>query len=531
MNRWAWVGLLAACGLACTGDSGGSGRCRFLSISSSGGLCSLTLNCGAGFVGLSCDDNDCACVADGRGGMRFDIAGACGMEPEALTSVYEARCPPPVVDAGVVADAGPHDSGPPDVPPVVTPCVSSGAVDLLFVIDNSNSMAANQATLTRSISGLFNGLVNPISNGAGVTLHPPVTSLHVGVISTDLGTPGSTVPSCANSDVGDDGMLNPIRNGRSMPAHQPWTTSPAGTRPSRCRMDPAQYPSFLTFEASSGNTMGLRDDFICNAYLSIGGCGLEQQLESAYRALVTHNPRAVAGNTEVNAGFVRDDAVLAIVMFTDEEDMSVRDCRYAESGVPCTDGTGAFDNTSTAWASSDLNLRGYMYTPGSAQDPTWPIDRYMDPARPMRGFTSVKPGRPGNVVFAALAGVPIQFPQTGSGDVDWQALLGNNPDGSDGYTAMSPEGPVSMQQRNMDPSCSTRVLPACRREGSTYNPTRPPCSTDQQYFALPSRRVAEVARRFAATYQTGTVSSICRFDYGQALDGVERLIGSRLCAR
>jgi hypothetical protein len=75
------------------------------------------------------------------------------------------------------------------------------------------------------------------------------------------------------------------------------------------------------------------------------------------------------------------------------------------------------------------------------------------------------------------------------------------PDGSDGLTTMSPEGPVSMRQRNMDPSCSTRVVPACRREGSSYDPMRPACDTPVQYFALPSRRIVEVARRFAATYQ------------------------------
>ncbi len=359
-----------------------AGVAGFRASSSSGGLCTLTLNCGGGSVGLSCDDTDCVCVDDGRGGTRFDIAGACGMSTETLTSVYEARCAPAVVDAGAGADAGPHDGGAPDVPPVVTPCVSSGAVDLLFVIDNSSSMAANQATLARSISGLFNGLVNPIS-------------------------------------------------ARHQPARRHHLDRPRNTR---------RHHSVV-----------------------------RQQRRRRRRVSQPHPQRR-------------------------------RDSR------PSAVGHGSFG------------------------DAPLPLPVRPD-AVPEASFTSVKPGRPGNVVFAALAGVPIQFPQTGSGDVDWEALLGSNPDGSDGYTGMSPEGPVSMRQRNMDPSCSTRVVPACRHEGSSYDPMRPPCSTDQQYFALPSRRVAEVARRFAATYQTGTVSSICRNDYGQALDGVERLIGSRLCAR
>jgi hypothetical protein len=406
------------------------------------------------------------------------------------------------------------DLGPPlDVPPA---CSRFHAADLLFVIDDSGSMAANQANFSRALAGLF------------AALGAQGTSLHVGVVSTDLGTPGSTVPSCANSDVGDDGLLNPIRNGQAIRSHQPWTTLPAGARPSRCTTDPNQYPSFLAFDATT-DVAEFRDDVVCNAYLATAGCGLEQPLESAYRALVVHNPRERPGNTDPNAGFVRADAVLGILMLTDEEDGSVRDCRFAESGVACTDGIGVFDSTSTAWASTDLNLRFYMYSPGSAQDPTWSLDRYLDPSRPRRGFTSLKPNAPQLVVFGAIAGVPLQMPTTPSGGVDWNALLGRNADGSDGYTGMSPEGPVSMRQRNPDPVCSTRVVPACRREGSSYDPMRPACDIIVQYFAHPSRRVAQVVRRFDETYRNGVLGSICRNDYGEFMSAFARQVASRYC--
>jgi hypothetical protein len=407
------------------------------------------------------------------------------------------------------------------------------SVDILFEIDNSNSMAANQASLARNFRTLIDQLVSPPDvNMDMVPDYPPVKSLHVGIISSDLGTPGSTVPSCANSDIGDDGLLNPIRNGQAIRSHQPWTTDRDRVRPARCMAnDPNQYPSFLTFEAASTDPAVFRDDFVCNAYLSTGGCGLEQQLESAYRALVVHNPRLQAGNMDPNNGFVRPDAVLAIVIVSDEEDGSVRDCRYAESGVACTDGIGVFDSTSAAWASTDLNLRFYMYAPGSAQDPTWNLDRYMNPRAPNRGFTSLKPNRPENVIFAAIAGVPIELPQTPNGQTDYAALLGTMADGSDGYTGMSAEGPVSMRQRNMDPSCSSRVVPACRRQGTTYNPAMPPCDTMVQYFALPSRRIVEVARRFQATYNNGSISSICQTDYTTALQQIVQRIQQRLSGR
>ena len=405
-------------------------------------------------------------------------------------------------------------------------------VDILFAIDNSGSMLENQATLARNLGVLVDALVNPPINPQTMRpLYPQVKSLHLGVVSSDLGTPGSVVPSCANTDVGDNGLLNPIRNGLSMRAHQPWSTPAGARRPARCTNDPNQFPSFLRFDRASSNAEVFRDEAVCNAYLSTGGCGLEQQLESAYRALVVHNARATPGNTSPNAGFVRDNAVLAILMVTDEEDGSVRDCRYAERGVPCTEAVSVFDVNAPQWSSNDLNLRMYMYAPGSAQDPTWPLDRYIDPRNPNRGFTSLKPGRPDLVVFSAIAGVPINLPTRQSGSqtrIDWGALLGANPDGSDGYTGTSAEGPISMRQRNADPACSTRVVPACRREGSTATAG---CDAAAQYVAMPSRRVAEVVRRFDERYDNGALTSICKNDYRGALDQLVERIQTRLQGR
>ncbi len=407
-------------------------------------------------------------------------------------------------------------------------------VDLLFEIDNSTSMSQNQAALSRTFASLIEQLVNPPINPAtGRPDHVPVKSLHVGVISSDLGTPGSVVPSCANSDVGDDGMLNPIRNGLAMRTHEPWTTAPVGVRPTRCAFDRDQYPSFLSFSANMTDAAVFRDDLVCNAYLSTGGCGLEQQLEAAYRALVIHNAREQPGNTDPNAGFVRENAALSIVLFTDEEDGSTRDCRYAETGVACTDAVGVFDIMSPDWSSSDLNLRFYMYTPGSRQDPTWPIDRYIDTTHPTRGFTGLKPRHPELVTFSAITGVPLVLPMRastvpGGVTVDWERLLGRSADGSDGFTGeQTGSGSISMRQANPDPMCSTRVVPACRREDSAATSA---CDTSAQYFAWPARRIVEVARRFDDQYHAGSVSSICANDLMPAITQVGALIQSRLGA-
>ncbi|MBI5517086.1 MAG: hypothetical protein HY909_25125 [Deltaproteobacteria bacterium] len=435
--------------------------------------------------------------------------------------------------------APPADSGPPtDRGVIIDPScgrMALGRVDILFVVDNSNSMRENQATLAAQFRVLIDQLVNPPTDPVtGVPRYPRVNSLHVGVVSSDLGTPGSLVVSCANSDQGDNGLLNPIRRGMAMASHQPWTTAPM-LRPARCMNDPNQYPTFLTFEAARGDTAAFREDFVCNAFLSTNGCGLEQQLESAYRALVVNDARERAGSTSPNAGFVRDDAVLAIVVITDEEDGSVRDCRYAErdpvSGrpMPCNDATGVFDSTSARWGDTDLNLRLYLYRQGESTDPTWPLDRYLDPANRSRGYLAMKPGHPERVVFAAIAGVPLTLPTRPGGGTDWDALLGRNPNGSDALDTLSVEGPISMRQANRDTQCPLRMVPACRREGTRYDGSRPQCLTTEQYYAWPSRRVAALARRFDETLGNAALSSICRNSYENALTEIVARIQARLC--
>lgn len=418
------------------------------------------------------------------------------------------------VDADAVADAttdlAPFDGA---------ACTGTSALDLLFVIDDSASMVDNQSRLAAQIDVLINALTRADATGGALR------DLHVGVVSTDLGTPGVTVPSCANGDLGDDGLLNPVRYGLAMRAHQPWTTAAAGTRPARCTMDPTQYPSFLSFTAGAGDASVLRDDMVCNAVLGSGGCGIEQPIESAYRALVSRDPRV--GSRDANAGFVRNGAVLGLFFVTDEEDGSTRDCRFAEPGYPCTDATSVFDFLATGWASPDLNLRFYLGTPGASNDPTWSLDRYMDPSRPLRGFTSLKPAHPELVVMGAIAGVPLSLPHASDGSTDWDALLGRNPDGSDGLQAMSAEGPVSMRQANRDPMCSSRVVPACRREAST--PTTA-CDPAAQYFAWPSRRLAQLARRYEERYGNGVIGSICATSYADTMAAFAARVRRRLCA-
>lgn len=423
--------------------------------------------------------------------------------------------------------------GGPSVADVRTSPASS--LDLLLVIDDSGSMARNQALLAEQFDSFLDVLANPPdSNGDGRPDYPAIRDLHIGVVSTDLGSKDGVLVDCPAR--GDDGFLNPLRYGLASSSRG--STGASGLRPSDC----ATFPPFLAF-APDRVVAPVAHDVLCNVALSSFGCGIEQPLEAAYRAVVWRRADNRPDNDGPNAGFLREDAQLAILVLSDEDDGSVRDCSYAERGSStCVDATDVFDATSSAWAGSDINLRFYLDQPCSAQDPTWPLDRYVDPRQPGRGFPGLKPGHPERVMFAAITGVPLEMPTRGTGNgasTDWDALLGApDPASPDDFcrrrsataiTTTSREGPISMRQANPDPQCpALRVVPACRGEGSRMADS---CDVGRQYAAWPARRLVEVARRFDESAlcaghpcHNGIVSSICAGSFRGAMT----LIGERI---
>jgi len=422
-------------------------------------------------------------------------------------------------DAGVIPRADVPMTTPVDVP-MTTPAdvppstgEGAGSVDLLIVMDTSNSMRDAQTQFASQVGGLVSTLFDQMQ----------LRDVRVGVVTTDLGTGTYVIPSCGVRD-GDAARLNPRVNGPSIATRTGILPEP----PAPIFCPSVASTPYMTLRASD-NAMFRLWAPSCHTSVGIGGCGLEQPLESALRALT-----AASSPMSVNAGFVRPNAVLAVLVVTDEDDGSVRECANHDGVGSCTEASTVWDASSTAWSSPDLNLRFYNYEPGGAQDPTWPVDRYVDPARPARGLLALKPGHPERVVFGAITGVPLVLPTRADGGTDWRALLGANPNGRDGLQAMSAEGPVSMRQANADPNCATRVVPACRASGTTYDPAV--CDTTRQYFAWPARRIAEVARRFdeaplcaGAACGNGMVTSICdRTNTGEPLARFATMIARRV---
>jgi hypothetical protein len=119
-------------------------------------------------------------------------------------------------------------------------------LDLLVLVDNSGSMADKQANLMAQLGGLLSKLTAPLcrsqrdpaaplraceaGNADLVPAFNAVTSLNVGVITPDLGTPGSTVIGCDAAERGDHGLLKRAVHGVSCEAHR---RTRAALRPGR----------------------------------------------------------------------------------------------------------------------------------------------------------------------------------------------------------------------------------------------------------------------------------------------------------
>jgi hypothetical protein len=193
-------------------------------------------------------------------------------------------------------------------------------------------------------TGNFDGMAKP----NGETDFQPVGSLRLGVVSTDLGSNGVTgVRSCGNQSFspteqdidaatmffdrprGDDGQLfNSTAVAVAGVFVQDELRNPVQAIAPRPECAGMNLPRFLEFPGG-GSAAEVANRFSCVAQLGVNGCGIEQQLESMWKALAPSSDRSFSGATGgqgdptgVNNGFVRPDAILAVIMVTDEEDCS-----------------------------------------------------------------------------------------------------------------------------------------------------------------------------------------------------------------
>ena len=248
-------------------------------------------------------------------------------------------------------------------------------IDILFVIDNSGSMREEQASLTANFNRFIN-VLNGIEGG--------LPNVHIGVVSTDLGAGPYGIMGCTGN--GDNGVLQNAPQGAcDTSSPEPYIIDLAnedGTRQTNYAGD-------------------LADAFSCVAELGTTGCGFEQPLESMRRAL--------NGSNAQNNGFLRDDAFLAVIIITDEDDCSVEDVSMFDSN-PALDNVGSPLGPLSSFRCFEFGVVCEPDTPRSAGPRqncvTRPNSQYMYGVEEYANFLKSLKADPAQIIVAGIIGNP-----------------------------------------------------------------------------------------------------------------------------
>jgi len=184
--------------------------------------------------------------------------------------------------------------------------------DILFLVDNSPTMATKQTALASDFPRMIQMLQQIPDPSGGVSL----PDVHIGVVSSDLGA-GTQAASSNGRILGDRGLL--------------WGNDPspgaiatvAGGTSNGCGLNlGARWIEDSESPDGSGRTTNytgkLADVFSCLATaVGVGGSFYPQPLQALRMAL---NPSS--GINEANRGFLREGAYLAIIIISDQDDCS-----------------------------------------------------------------------------------------------------------------------------------------------------------------------------------------------------------------
>jgi hypothetical protein len=347
-------------------------------------------------------------------------------------------------------------------------------VDLLFVIDDSPSMAPKQVELKARFPEFVKAIDRLGSGGSKV-------SYHIGVITTDVGAGPFTLGSGQCAPGGRGGKLQP-----------------KGAAADVGCLAPLGGLNFIELNqiANTSNLptgQDLAKTFSCMASVGDKGCGFEQPLESVYRALHDRPPE--------NANFLRDDALLVVVFVTDEDDCSVD---------PSSD---LFDPAKTGQYGSLLSYRCSQYGVMCGGQ----LLPYAGSGGPLTACTAATPAAGGKLTDlnkyinlftkpAASGGVKVN-----PSDVTLVGITG-------------PSAPVSSLLAN----------PASTPYTSCPGPISPTCAVVLQHACISPQNIsffgdpAVRLNQLINSVKSKQVTSVCDTSYQSAVEGLGLLVGANL---
>lgn len=311
-------------------------------------------------------------------------------------------------------------------------------VDILFVIDNSGSMAEEQATLAANF-GAFIELLELPEVAANYRIAVTTTDNGTGECSTTGPERGQFVLSSCRSRLSQFEVPNSASGPLDARAEACEDLCPAAladleTTPTHITDNPESvarpWMENIVGNINLPEGVDTATAFACLGPQGIDGCGYESPLEAMRLALTRANTE-----TEEEFGFLRKDALLAVVFVTDEADCSFQgdtsdvfdrnggkhlwsdlDVSYPTSGVCwnagvlCDDGPNGLE-----CHAADIDSNGAEVESGDGL--LYPLDRYVDFLSELQDRKREQTNNPDlDILVSLVAGVSTNFK---GGDVNY----------------------------------------------------------------------------------------------------------------
>jgi hypothetical protein len=370
-----------------------------------------------------------------------------------------------------------------------------GDLDVLFMIDDSSSMTAMQQKLEQQLP-LFVSALEGLPTG--------LPNIHVAVVSSDMGAPGDSTSSIGCTSVGDDGQFH---------------SQPEGTCTNSTLQNGATFISNVGGVVNySGN---LSDTLSCIALLGENGCGFEHQLASIARALGADGSPAPASN----AGFLRPNAQLAIIMLSNEDDCSApqNTTLYSLNGYGQN-----IENPLGPIANYRCNAFGHLCVDAASSTSCLieppdqaPVDAQGSPFSPTLNLTECE-SADGAGLLTSVSSL-VQGIRSLKADPANQIVVGAIVAPATPYTvAWAPAvGGQNTQPGELWPQVEHSCGPA---GGDDVNPLSAQDPTDGS-FGDPAVRLTQFVKAFG---DNGVVGSVCDDSYQSAVTAIVDKIGQRL---
>ena len=388
---------------------------------------------------------------------------------------------------------------------------SPSKLDVLFMIDDSSSMTSMQEKLAAQIPAFVSALQN---------LPTGLPSIHIAVVSSDMGAPGDSTSAIQCTARGDQGEFRLGTTGSASDGGAPGGDAGALGCPGASLNSGATYISNV--DGVANYTGDLSTLLSCMTTLGDTGCGFENQLASISRALGADGSPAPSSN----AGFLRPDAQLAIIVLSNEDDCSapVNTQLYSLNG-----GQQNISNPLGPIANYRCNQFGHLCVDPAASGSTCLTEPPLQPPADVQVTASgatldlldcVSHDTDGLVTSVSSFVTGIKALKA---DPDHQILVGAIVAPAAPYTvAWVPEsGGQNTQPGELWPQVEHSCGPA---GGDDVNPRSTQPTTDGS-FGDPAVRITQWVQGFGAN---GVLASICDGSYASTFSAIASKIGAQL---